>query len=251
VRALLLGRMASVAQACVLRRSVAVVTVSDDGLGLTTESVSAVFELFSRLKRASSPDPGGFGIGLAVVKRLVEMHGGDVRAQSDGPGKGASFQVRLPLLPAFEKPAPAPQDKEVVVLGRGISVLVVDDNTDAADMLLAALRLDGYAVSVAYNGTQAVEAVGSFHPKVVLLDIGMPDLDGFEVASLIRALQLPLALIAVTGWGQDDDRRQSAAVGFDAHLVKPVAVDEVKQTIEKLTAADVAVSDATNDVVAG
>lgn len=216
----------------------AVVTVQDDGVGLPTESVDAVFELFSRLKREGSTDPGGLGIGLAVVKRLVDMHGGEVRARSDGPGKGASFQARFPVLPAAAHSIAASPERDVVALGRGVSVLVVDDNVDAADMLAGALRLDGYAVSVAYNGAQAAEAVSTLHPNVVLLDLGMPDIDGFEVAGLIRALGLPLGLIAVTGWGQEDDLRQSAAVGFDAHLVKPVSVEEVKRTIETLLATD-------------
>ncbi|HEY8876399.1 MAG TPA: ATP-binding protein [Roseateles sp.] len=215
----------------------AVVIVEDDGVGLPSESLSTAFQMFSRVKRQGSTDPGGLGIGLAVVKRLVELHSGEVRVRSDGPGKGAAFQARFPLLPAAVQPEGASSDKEVVVLGRGVSVLVVDDNVDAADMLAAALRLDGYAVSIAYNGAQAIEAVNALRPNVVLLDLGMPDIDGLEVASLIRALSLPLALIAVTGWGQENDRRQSAAVGFDAHLVKPVAVDEVKRAIDRLAAS--------------
>lgn len=125
-----------------------------------------------------------------------------------------------------------------VVLRRGVSVLVVDDNPDAADALAAALQLDGYAVSVAYNGSQAIETVNALRPNVVLLDLGLPDIDGLEVASLIRALGLPLRLIALTGWGREDDRRQSAAVGFDAHLMKPATVHEVERAIDRLVASD-------------
>ena len=179
--------------------------------------------LFTQANRSSDRAQGGLGIGLALVKSLVEMHGGSVRAHSEGPGQGSEFVVRLPLA-ASPSPAgtadPAPRPSTVLAARR---VLVVDDNRDAAESLGMLLRLLGADVRVVYNGPDALEALTVYRPSVVLLDIGMPNMDGHEVARQIR--QRPeyqdVTLIALTGWGQEEDRRLSQSAGFNYHLIKP------------------------------
>jgi two-component system CheB/CheR fusion protein len=216
----------------------AAISVRDSGEGLPAEALATVFDLFSRVPHKHGNDPGGLGIGLAVVKQLVELHGGSVRADSAGPGKGATFSVRLPLdLRPAAQGAGTAAAPAVVPLGRGCAVLVVDDNVDAADMLASALRLDGYAVSVAYDGETALQAQASMHPAAVLLDIGLPDLSGHEVARRMRqAPGTPPRLIAISGWGQARDLELTREAGFDAHLVKPAEPVRVRETLQALLA---------------
>jgi two-component system CheB/CheR fusion protein len=197
--------------------------VKDNGIGISAEFLPEVFKLFMQGERGLDRSEGGLGIGLTVAKRIVEMHGGSITAFSEGPGKGAEFVVRLP---AAATPAQAdPKPKSVEPL-RSMQhrILVVDDNRDSADSLSMLLKIMGHDVRTAYDGPEAIESVAQYHPDVVLLDIGLPSMSGYDVA---RALQespdrARRVLIAVTGYGQDEDRRRSHEAGFDHHLVKPV-----------------------------
>ena len=202
-----------------------VIRVGDDGIGIAATELSRVFEMFTQLDTSLARSRGGLGIGLTLVRSLVEMHGGSVEARSGGAGQGSEFVVRLPLpagLPASPQDASpaAPAPMAPALAGRRI--LVVDDNRDAADTLAMLLAVSGHEVRTAYDGLQAVEAAATWRPDVVLLDIGLPGLDGYEAARRMRAQRDGVVLVAMTGWGQDDDRRRSREAGFDAHLTKPV-----------------------------
>ncbi|MFL6634879.1 MAG: PAS domain S-box protein [Massilia sp.] len=201
------------------------VTVRDSGIGIPVDKLAQVFGMFAQVEEAGARSQGGLGIGLAMVQKLVEMHGGSVRALSDGPGKGSQFVVRLPLVPAA---AAAPVRTEAPAVGgrplARMRVLVVDDNRDAADslcLLLGSLDVDAHC---AYAGEEALRRLPQLRPDVVVLDIGMPGMDGNEVARAIRAEAHDDGprLIALTGWGQDGDRERTRASGFDHHLTKPV-----------------------------
>ena len=171
---------------------------------------------------------GGLGIGLTLVKRLVEIHGGSVEAHSEGQGKGSEFVVRLPLL--IEQPkAQTPKATVEQTPTTSHRILIVDDNRDAAASLGVLLRITGNEIQTAYDGLEAVEMAATFRPDVVLLDLGMPCMNGFEVAHRFRedpAMQSAM-LVAVTGWGSDDDRRRTLAAGFARHLVKPIDPEEL------------------------
>jgi PAS domain S-box-containing protein len=202
----------------------AVVRVRDTGVGIPAEVLPRLFEMFTQVERSLDRAQGGLGIGLALVKQLVEMHGGSVEAHSDGPGQGSEFVVRLPVVvePPPESPADAAGEEAAPVAT--LRVLVVEDNRDSAASLAMLLRIAGHDVRTAHDGLEAVGAAGEFRPDVALLDIGLPKLNGFDAARRIR--QQPwsagMVLIAVTGWGQDDDRKRSKESGFDHHMVKPV-----------------------------
>lgn len=204
----------------------ALISVRDTGVGIAADKLPLVFEMFAQIHSSGRYTGGGLGIGLALVKRLAEMHGGRVEARSDGLGKGSEFTIRLPLVPAARQLSSAEQRKpERLAPLAGRKIVVVDDNRDAADSLGMFLRFLGATVQVTYDGMSALEVIrSSFRPTIVLLDIGMPVIDGYEVARRIR--QLPegqnVLLVAMTGWGQDEDRRRTAEAGFDHHLVKPV-----------------------------
>jgi PAS domain S-box-containing protein len=201
------------------------VSVKDNGIGIMTEMLPRIFEIFAQSKRALTWSQGGLGIGLSLVKGLVELHGGSVEARSDGPGQGSEFVVRLPA--AEETPAPkaarsSGQDEPAFVTKRRI--LIADDNQDSADSLAILLNNMGHEVSAAYDGVQAVEAAEAFRPEVALLDIGMPGLNGYDACRRIREQQWgqEMFLIALTGWGQEEDRRRTEEAGFNHHLVKPL-----------------------------
>ncbi|MBG6082200.1 hybrid sensor histidine kinase/response regulator [Rubrivivax gelatinosus] len=211
----------------------AVVEVSDTGVGIPRESLHKVFDLFSQVRNQQAYSQGGLGIGLSLVKQLVEMQGGSVSAASDGPGRGSTFAVRLPVVEAAEPAAAAP-----VADGAGerpaerpLHVLVVDDQFDVASSLADMLRLEGHDVEVANNGVQALNLARGRRPDLVLLDLGMPGMDGFEVARRLR-LQLDgeprVRIVALTGWGQESDRERTKAASFDSHLVKPPAPAELE-----------------------
>jgi PAS domain S-box-containing protein len=214
------------------------ITVTDNGIGLTPEELSRVFGLFEQVHTAGKMAQGGLGIGLSLVKRLVEMHGGTVEGQSAGRGQGSTFTVRLPLpgdVPAAGEAAPqgAAPDGPAAQL----RVLVVDDNMDAAESLEEILKILGHRTHTVHDGPEAIEAARRFDPHVVLLDIGLPSMSGYDVCREIRrqrAGQQPL-MVALTGWGQDQDRRASAEAGFDHHLIKPVPVDKLGALLEKLS----------------
>lgn len=199
-----------------------VVRVRDSGIGIAPEMLPHVFELFVQADSASTRAQGGLGIGLTLVRNLVDMHQGTVEATSPGLGRGCEFIVRLPLAP-FE-PAPGSGSGEFPAVAAPLRLLVVDDNRDGAESLATMLRLQGHEVRLAFDGATAIEIAREYRPQAVLLDLGMPGMDGFEVARRMR-LQPGLEQVrfaALTGWGQQEGRRRSARAGFDHHLVKPV-----------------------------
>jgi CheY-like chemotaxis protein len=211
----------------------AVIRVRDHGSGIAPDMISEVFELFAQAERTMDRAEGGLGIGLSLVKSLVEMHGGTVQAFSAGRGRGSEFTVRLPTLAETQQRKRAGKDA-VPALGdsRHARVLVVDDNRDAADSLTMLLGLRGFDAFVCHDGETALKLALDNEPDVLVLDLGLPGIDGFEVCRRLReAGLLKTVIIAVTGFGQDEDRRKSQAVGFDAHMVKPVDPDDLVRKI--------------------
>ena len=199
----------------------AVLRISDTGIGIDREMLSRIFELFTQAEQAMDRSPGGLGIGLTLTRRLVEMHGGTITAESEGRGHGAQFTVRLPVEVATA-PSPAPP---VASPNRSRSVLIIEDNADARESLRMLLESLGHRVLEAGDGSTGLALARDHQPEVVLIDLGLPGLDGYAVAQALRDRpdgHTPL-LIAVTGYGQAEDRRRSTAAGFDAHLVKPVS----------------------------
>lgn len=213
----------------------AVISVRDSGIGIPTDKLGAVFEMFTQIRRMESRSSGGLGIGLSLVRSLVEMHGGEVEARSSGPGLGSEFVVRL-LLAADQNSSPEKATAGGTGLLAPCRVLVVDDNCDAANSLGMVLRMLGADVEVVYDGPSALDAVRRQRPAVVLLDLGMPGMDGYEVARRIQqqADCDGIKLIALTGWGQDEDRRRVFTAGFDHHLVKPAEIDVLKSLLSSL-----------------
>ena len=215
----------------------ALVTIRDSGDGIAPEQVPKLFEIFTRGERSARRNQSGLGIGLALVRRLTEMHGGRVEASSEGVGKGSTFSVRLPLN-VRQAAAPKARGREHSSIEE-LSVLVVDDNKDAAESLAMLLRTAGAEVRVAHDGPTALEEFERCESHVVLLDIGMPDMDGCEVARRLREISRPdrVALVALTGWGQDEDRRRIREAGFDHHLVKPVDLASLQALLTSLARA--------------
>jgi len=211
-------------------RRTAVITVHDNGIGIDRQNLSSVFDMFTQVSRSDRRTQGGLGIGLTLVRSLVALHGGSVTASSEGPGYGSTFEVRLPLEVA-QAPSRSATNGHKRFAGR--RVLVVDDNQDAIETLQTLLESLGATVAVAGNGREALVQFERFGPDAVLLDIGMPGMDGYEVARRIRALPAGSAtpLIAVTGWGQQDDIRRCFEAGFDHHLVKPLDLDKLWEII--------------------
>jgi signal transduction histidine kinase/CheY-like chemotaxis protein len=211
----------------------AMLRVRDDGIGMSAEMLERVFDLFSQAERGLARSEGGLGVGLTIVRRLVELHGGSVDARSDGPGLGAEFLVRLPLghLPKTVVAPPARHDERPPSAMR---ILVVDDRVDCADSMADLLRMHGHQVQTAHDGASALEWAGLLRPQVVLLDLGLPDMDGFEVARHLR--QDPdhaaVQLIAISGYGQPDDVQRAREAGFDRHFIKPVDIEELLGTIQ-------------------
>ena len=202
----------------------AVVRVEDSGIGIADDQLEGIFQLFRQVDTSLERSRSGLGIGLTLVKRLVEMHSGTVEARSEGIGRGSEFVVRLPAL--NEAPSPLQQIPTGIQQSATICkrILVVDDNRDAADSLAMLLRIVGHDVHTVHDGQAAVDAAAVINPDVVVLDIGLPGINGYEAARQIRERhgRNGMVLIALTGWGQEEDRRRSTEVGFDAHLVKPV-----------------------------
>ncbi len=202
-----------------------VTTITDTGVGIATDMLPKIFEMFTQVDPSLDKAQGGLGIGLSLVQRLVEMHGGKVEARSEGNGKGSEFVVRLPIeLPVAQEKTPPAEHVPPTRSFDHRRILVADDNEDAASSLAMMLKLMGNDVSTANNGLDAVQIAAVFQPDVILLDIGMPRMNGYEACSRIRAQTWSenVVLIALTGWGQDEDRRRSREAGFDHHLVKPV-----------------------------
>jgi PAS domain S-box-containing protein len=212
-----------------------VISVRDTGIGIPAEALPRIFEMFTQVDRSMERSQGGLGIGLTLVKRLVDLHGGSITAQSDGAGKGSEFTVRLPLAMAAPDASPAPRPSEVAT-GSALRVLVVDDNWDSAATLGMLLRIVGHDVRTAHDGLEALRVAGEFRPAVVLLDIGLPKLNGYETARRLRKEPWGsrVILIATTGWGQAADRERSKDAGFDHHLVKPVDPTALIQLLASL-----------------
>lgn len=213
------------------------VAVTDDGIGLSPALVPRIFDLFVQGERELDRAPGGLGIGLTIVRTMVELHGGRVRAESAGAGRGSTFTVWLPL-PAEAELSTRPAAPAPATAHAGVCVLVVDDNQDAAELLAEALRERGHEPHVAFDGPSALALAARIHPRIGLLDLGLPVMDGYELARRLRALPGDeVALVAVTGYGQDVDRRASALAGFAEHLVKPVDLDRVCAAVDRLAGA--------------
>lgn len=205
----------------------AVVEVSDTGVGIAPEMIGSIFDMFVQASGASKSAQGGLGIGLTLARSLVELHGGSVAARSDGMGRGATFTVRLPSKPsAAVVPKPAQQTTDSVV-ATPFAALVVDDNRDAADGLSEMLESMGISVTVAYSGDAALAALDVARPSLAILDLGMPGMDGCELAQRIRRMpaHADTVLVALTGWAQQRDKERTAAAGFDYHLAKPLDLD--------------------------
>jgi signal transduction histidine kinase len=215
------------------------IRVRDNGIGIPPALLPRLFQLFTQVDAAAHRAQGGLGIGLALVRQLVQMHGGSVTAYSDGPGQGSEFLIRLPLRARRMRDAMTTTALPPAGLNGskpGHRILLADDNRDALDSLATLLQCDGHEVHTAGDGAEALEVAAQCRPDVVLLDIGMPKLDGYEVARRIRAEPWGKAtvLIALTGWGQDEDRRRSREVGFDSHLVKPLDPDALSNLLSRL-----------------
>jgi CheY-like chemotaxis protein len=204
--------------------------VHDDGIGILTDALETIFEMFAQVDRSMERASGGLGIGLALVRGIVEQHGGVVEAASDGAGAGSTFTVRLPLLGAevaHDEVAPAPAP----LAGRRI--LVVEDNPDSALMMRMMLELKGNQVMTASDGIEAVEVAETYRPEVILMDVGMPRLNGYDATRRIRSRPWGrgITIVALTGWGQEADRARAAEAGCDAHLVKPVVFVDLERVL--------------------
>ena len=214
-----------------------VLRIRDNGIGIAPDMLPHVFDLFVQADHAFTKAQGGLGIGLTLVKNLTQLHGGTVEAHSAGLGKGSEFTVRLPLIRAAAHGRITGERASATrAASSGHRLLVVDDNKDAAVSLATLLQLQGHEVRVAHDGSSALAAASSFLPKMVFLDIGMPDMDGYEVARRMR--QQPgleaVVLAALTGWGQEEDRRRTLAAGFNHHLVKPPEPMVLERLLEGL-----------------
>jgi len=201
--------------------------VRDNGIGIPPDALASVFEMFSQLQPALQRSRGGLGIGLALARGIVDLHGGSIGVASDGPGRGSEFVLRLPLVAGCAEPAP---EQAAAPLPAALRVLVVDDNVDAAETMVMALELFGCATRIAHTAADALAIAPGFAPDVALLDIGLPDINGYELARRLRGAQGQgdLILIAATGWGQENDRRMALEAGFDHHLTKPIDIDKLR-----------------------
>jgi PAS domain S-box-containing protein len=219
----------------------AIITVTDTGIGIPAHALDTVFEMFSQVGSGAERAQGGLGIGLSLVRQLVQLHGGSVEAHSGGAGSGSRFTVHLPLAPGVPETAsgePAPR-ADAAPQAPSLRVLVVDDNVDAALTLAMILDIEGYTTGVAHSGAEALEAAAAFRPAVVFLDIGMPGMDGYQTAAALRrlpGLDTP-CLVALTGWGAEHDRARSREAGFDHHLTKPVDLGTVQKLLADMAAA--------------
>ena len=224
----------------VLREDRTILTrVIDSGIGISAGTLPNVFTMFSQVTSALDRSEGGLGIGLALAKSLVEMHDGTISAHSEGLGRGSEFVVRLPEAQAQPLTPPLPVESATLPIEVSTRrVLIADDNRDTADSLAALLELEGNQVRAAYDGEKALELAAAFQPSVILLDIGMPKMNGYEVAKHIREQSWGKAmiLVAITGWGQADDKRQASAAGFDHHLTKPITLAALQSVVNGIVA---------------
>jgi CheY-like chemotaxis protein/two-component sensor histidine kinase len=212
----------------------AIVSVADTGIGIAPDQLDHIFEMFLQVDKSLERTRSGLGIGLTLVKRLVELHGGRIEARSDGLGHGSEFVVFLPMLASEAVPSAAAVGAAKPVANILTKrILVTDDNQDAANTVAMLLRLSGHEVETAYDGTSAVRKAETYQPDIMLLDIGLPGMNGYDVCRSIR--QQPwgkdIRIVALTGWGQDQDRRNAREAGFDDHLVKPVDPQVLSRTV--------------------
>jgi signal transduction histidine kinase len=209
--------------------------VRDDGIGLDPAMLPRIFDMFVQAEQGSDRARGGLGLGLTLVRNLVEMHGGRITARSDGPGRGSEFEVRLPALTGAHvlrvEASPPPRIQGAT---RPLDIVLVDDNADIRDTLRSLLELGGHHVAEAEDGRSAVELIRATAPSIAFIDIGLPGMDGYQVARELRGVASPTCLIAMTGYGRAEDRRQALDAGFDAHLVKPVDFDDLTKLLEEL-----------------
>ena len=214
----------------------AVIAVTDSGVGIPADALGSVFDMFKQVDRHMGRAQGGLGIGLSLVRRLVEMHGGTVTAASRGSGQGSTFEVRLPLLARGATQEPAPAAQAEAAGAAGLRVLVVDDNVDAALTLAMIMEASGHVTQVAHDGAAALAAAARFAPQVAFLDIGMPGMDGYDTARAMRRITglEGITLIALTGWGTESDRLRSSDAGFDHHLTKPAQLAAVQDLLAGL-----------------
>jgi CheY-like chemotaxis protein len=217
----------------------AVLSVKDSGIGIAPDRLDSVFEMFSQEEAALSRARGGIGIGLALTRKIVEMHGGKIQAMSEGPGRGSEFEIRLPVAAEI---APAVEEAELSTeetVTASLRILIADDNTDAADTLSTLLEVMGHSVLYVHDGESAVRAAADFDPQLVLLDIGMPKLNGYEACQRIRTSRGGEArvLAALTGWGQAHDVKAAAEAGFDRHVTKPIDMGALSQLIRRAALA--------------
>ena len=221
------------------------VRVKDTGVGIPPEMLPKVFDLFTQVDRSLERSEGGLGIGLSLVKRLVELHGGTVKAHSEGQGLGSEFVVRLPVLLEIPKAQPLPEPTGEPIPTTVRRILVVDDNRDGTDSLARLLELTGNDTQTAHDGVEAVEKAAAFRPDVILLDIGLPKMSGYEACRAIREQPWgkDIVIVAMTGWGQEEDRRKSNEAGFNSHMVKPVDHAALMTLLASLSLGDKCQSD--------
>ncbi len=205
------------------------ISVKDNGVGLDPDALPRIFSMFEQSHTVSGQMASGLGIGLSLARRFAEMHGGSVQARSEGPGKGSEFTIRLPALPAAQPDAGGAAAHAPAPPAHAARVLVVDDNRDAADSLQVLFQMEGYQVAAAYDGYAALAAVAAGAPDLIVMDLGMPGMDGYETARQIRRLPgaRAILMIALTGWGQSDARNRTREAGFDFHLIKPVDFNDI------------------------
>jgi len=214
----------------------AVIRIRDTGIGIAAADQSSLFEMFAQVDTSLERSRDGLGIGLTLVKTLVEMHGGTVQVHSEGLGLGSEFTIRLPVAAAIARPPSQPAVREAIPPSVGRRILIVDDSEDGAESLAMLLQLGGHETYQAHDGQEAIEAAERLRPDAMLLDIGLPILNGYEVCRRIRKEKWGqhLTIVALTGWDQEEDRHRSREAGFDAHMVKPVDHDELLKLLASL-----------------